>query len=88
MVPPAETKWSDGTTQPRWTLRSILINENQITSLIPCDEMMFLLSQGKLPPGLHESQQFSKVNFVDGREMILVGSPDLINEKLKKILHG
>ena len=87
MVPPSEMKWSSEN-HTTWTLRTVIINESQITSIIPCDEMLFLLANGKLPQGLHDAQQFSKINFSDGREMILVGSPELINEKVKKILHG
>jgi len=87
MVPPSEMKWS-AENPTIWTLRTVIINELQITSIIPCDEMLFLLANGKLPQGLHESQQFSKINFSNGREMIIVGSPELINDKMKKILHG
>tara|TARA_Y100000310_G_C20683069_1_gene817213 strand:+ start:1757 stop:2041 length:285 start_codon:yes stop_codon:yes gene_type:complete len=88
MVPPAELNWSTPDHPNAWTLRTIIVNENQITSITPCDHMLFLLSQGKLPSGLHEAQQFSKINFSDGREIIAVGTPNLINDRVKKVLHG
>ena len=88
MVSPTEVNWSNQGDQKRWTLRTVIINETQITSITPCDQMMFLLAQGKLPDGLHESQQFSKINLIDGREIIVVGPPAVIGEKVRKVLHG
>ena len=47
-----------------------------------------LNANGKLPEGLHEAQQFSKVSFINGKEIIVVGNPDVIGAKAKKVLHG
>jgi hypothetical protein len=55
---------------------------------VPCDEMVFLLSKGRLPTGLHEAQQFSKISFTNGKEIIVVGSPESVQQKVKKVLHG
>lgn len=47
-----------------------------------------LHANGKLPEGLHAAQQFSKVTFTNGKEIVVVGSPDVIGAKAKNILHG
>ena len=53
-----------------------------------CDETAGYHANGKLPDGLHEAQQFSKIIFTNGKEITAVGAPDIINNKMKKILHG
>ena len=47
-----------------------------------------LHANGKLPEGLHEAQQFSKVSLANGKEITVVGSPDMLGQKVKNILHG
>jgi len=41
-----------------------------------------------LPEGLHSAQQFSRVSLANGREIVVVGTPDIIGQKAKKVLHG
>jgi hypothetical protein len=47
-----------------------------------------LHANGKLPEGLHEAQQFSRITFTNGKEIVVIGTPDLIGVKAKKVLHG
>ena len=69
-------------------LREIIVNSAHITSIIPDDLMAGKHVNGKLPEGLHEAQQFSKVSFVNGKEIVVVGSPESVGIKAKKVLHG
>ena len=69
-------------------LREIVVNSSHIISMISDDYYAGLHSSGKLPEGLHEAQQFSKVTFTSGKEIVVVGSPDVIGAKAKNILHG
>ena len=74
MVPPSELSWKNESlsqTDKPWSLRSVMINQSQIISVVPCDEMVFLMSKGRLPTGLHEAQQFSKISFTNGKEIIV-----------------
>ena len=69
-------------------LREIIVNSAHIISMIGDDYHAGLHANGKLPQGLHEAQQFSKVTFTNGNEIVVVGSPDIIGAKAKNILHG
>ena len=69
-------------------LREIVVNSAHITSITPDDSMAGKHANGKLPEGLHEAQQFSKVSFVNGKEIIVVGSLDIVGIKAKNVLHG
>jgi hypothetical protein len=69
-------------------LREIIVNSAHIISMISDDYYAGLHSNNKLPEGLHEAQQFSKVTFTNGKEIVVVGSPDVIGAKAKNILHG
>ena len=59
-------------------LREIIVNSAHIISMISDDYYAGLHSNGKLPEGLHEAQQFSKVTFTNGKEISCV--------ELKRIL--
>jgi len=74
--------------QDQYHLREIIINSAHIISMVADDYHAGLHSNGKLPEGLHEAQQFSKVTFTNGQEIVVVGSPDIIGAKAKNILHG
>jgi hypothetical protein len=69
-------------------LREIVVNSLHIVSMVYDDYHAALHANGRLPEGLHEAQQFSKIMLTNGKEIIAVGSPDTINLKAKKILHG
>jgi len=72
----------------QYHLREIIINSTHIVSMITDNHYSGLHASGKLPEGLHEAQQFSKVTFTNGKEIVVVGSPDVVGGKAKKILHG
>ena len=72
----------------QFNLREIVINSAHVMSMVSDDRCAGLHSSGKLPEGLHAAQQFSKVTFINGEEIIVVGSPDIIGTKAKNVLHG
>tara|TARA_R110002020_G_scaffold294482_3_gene510288 strand:- start:4 stop:258 length:255 start_codon:yes stop_codon:yes gene_type:complete len=71
-----------------YNLREIIINSAHIISMVSDDFSAGLHANGKLPEGLHEAQQFSRVTFTNGKEITVVGSPELIGTKAKKVIHG
>jgi len=71
-----------------FNLREIVINSAHILSMVGDEECAGLHAKGKLPEGLHEAQQFSKITLTNGKEITVVGNPDLIGTKAKNVLHG
>lgn len=71
-----------------YNLREVIINSAHIVSIVADDYHAGLHANGKLPEGLHEAQQFSKVTFTNGSQMVVVGSPDITGQKTKNVLHG
>jgi len=72
-------------------LREVSVNPNHIVSVSPSDEFVILLHQEKLPIGLDRNHEFVEVYFSNGRKIITVGTPKIINEKIKtakKLLFG
>ena len=72
----------------KYNLRETVVNSAHITSIIPDDSMAAINARGNLPEGLHDAQQFSKITFTNGKEITVVGSPDIIGTKAKNVLHG
>ena len=72
----------------QYNLREIIINSDHIISVVADDFSAGLHANGKLPEGLHAAQKFSKVSLVNGKEIVVVGTPDMIGAKAKKVLHG
>jgi len=72
----------------QYHLQEIIVNSSQIVSIKPDDHMAGAHAKGNLPAGLHEAQQFSKVTFTNGKEIVAVGTPEMIGKKTKKVLHG
>ena len=72
----------------QYNLREIIVNSAHVLSMVADDYHAGLHAGGKLPEGLHGAQQFSKVTFTNGQQIVVVGSPDVVGTKLKKILHG
>jgi hypothetical protein len=72
----------------QYNLREIVINSAHIISMVSDDFSAGLHASGKLPEGLHSGQQFSRISLVDGKEIVVVGTPDIIGQKAKKVLHG
>ena len=75
-------------TGDQYNLREIVINSAHIISMVSDDFSAGLHANGKLPEGLHSAQQFSRVSLVNGKEIVVVGTPDIIGAKAKNILHG
>ena len=75
-------------TAGQFNLREIVVNSHHILSMVADDQCAGLHAKGKLPEGLHPAQQFSKVTFTNGKEIIVIGTPDVIGRKAKKILHS
>lgn len=69
-------------------LREIIINAAHIMSVVSDTQSAGLHANGLLPEGLHEAQQFSKITFTNGKQITVVGSPDVVGQKAKNILHG
>ena len=71
-----------------FNLREIILNSSQIVSMVADEQCAGLHANGKLPEGLHQAQQFSRVSLTNGKEITVVGSPDMLGQKVKKVLHG
>ena len=61
---------------------------SHVISITPDVDAAALHANGKLPTGLHPAQQFSKVVLADGRSMRVVGNPNMVGDKAKKLLFG
>ena len=71
-----------------YNLREIVVNSSHIISMTADENVAGLHANGKLPEGLHQAQQFSRVSLANGREITVVGSPDVLGQKVKNVLHG
>ena len=72
-------------------LREATVNPNHIVSMNSSEEHILLHTQNKLPTGLHDAQEFVKISFSNGKSIVAIGSPQIINEKIKtakKLLLG
>ena len=72
-------------------LREATVNPNHIVSMTPSEEHILLHTQNKLPTGLNDAQEFVKISFSNGKNLVAIGSPQIINEKIntaKKLLLG
>jgi len=72
-------------------LREISVNPNHIISIRDSDKFIILLAQNQLPKGLNNNHQFIEVSLSSGNSIIAVGTPQIINEKIKsakKLLLG
>jgi len=72
-------------------LRDVSVNPNHIVSINPSDKFIILLHQNKLPEGLDQNHEFIEISLLNGKTIITVGTPQIINEKIntaKKLLLG
>ena len=74
--------------QDHYHLRELIVNSTHIISISSDIHAAALHANGKLPEGLHDAQQFSKIMLTSGKEIIVVGNPDVVGKKAKNILHG
>ncbi len=69
-----------------YTLREITINPQHVICLREDSTMPSRLTEGRLPEGMDSRQRFTKVILDKGQsglELVVVGSPTQISEKLK-----
>ena len=82
------------TTQQDYTLREVFVNPEHVVMVRADPRMRTLNEQGALPGGLKEEHEFSKLTINRGHtgtEMVVVGSPHLIEDKLntqQQLLRG
>ena len=72
-------------------LRDVSVNPAHIVSANPSDKFIMLLHQNKLPEGLDQHHEFVEISLLNGKTIIAVGTPQIINEKInaaKKLLLG
>jgi len=70
-----------------YTLREVYINPKHVVSLREDDSIKKKLNEGTLPAGLDDSHRFTRLVLDKGRtgaELIIVGEPKTIQEKMKE----
>tara|TARA_B100000424_G_C22814280_1_gene435910 strand:+ start:330 stop:641 length:312 start_codon:yes stop_codon:yes gene_type:complete len=75
---------TEGTGQ-RFTLSEIYINPSHVVCIREDSSTVRFLNEGLLPDGLDDRQRFTRLHLNRGQgglELIVVGSPDSIGEKL------
>lgn len=72
----------------QYHLREIVVNSAHIMTMVADPRTAGLHASGLLPEGLHDAQQFSRVTFTNGKQITVIGTPELIGQKAKNILHG
>ena len=83
------------TTNQQYSIREVFVNPEHVVMIREEARMRMLNEQGALPEGLKEEHEFSKLTINRGHtctEIVVVGSPDLIEDKLntqrKQLLRG
>jgi hypothetical protein len=73
-----------------YTLREVFVNPDQVTMLRENTFIKGLLPEGKLPSELDERVDFTSIHLNTGVSLIVVGSPTVIETKLrsKQLLKG
>ncbi len=67
-----------------WSLRETEINPLHVVKITGDSQMDLYLHRGYLPKDLNEAQTFTRISFVTGPNIIVVGSLNYISEKLNK----
>ena len=69
------------------SIREVYINPNFIASMTPDYSMLTLLHEGKLPEGLDQNQQFTRIVLSDGRtQHVVLGEINIVQSKLSPTL--
>tara|TARA_Y100001938_G_C7948392_1_gene357962 strand:- start:126 stop:380 length:255 start_codon:yes stop_codon:yes gene_type:complete len=71
-----------------FNLKEIVVNSVHILTIEADTQMAGLHANGRLPEGLHGAQQFSKVSLSNGKQLTVIGTPAMIGQKAKNVLHG
>ena len=72
-------------TTKTYSLREVFVNPDFVVSLVPDTNTKRLLSEGRLPDGIHNSAEFTRIAIhkgASGQEMVVVGSVRDIRKKL------
>jgi hypothetical protein len=67
-------------------LREVFINPTSVCMIMSDSSLKTKLTEGTLPDGLDPRVEFSKVSINDGshgRSLIVIGTPDMIESKMK-----
>ena len=82
------------TTTNRYSLREVMVDSNHVVAVRVDPSMASALYEGRINDGLNPQTQFSRLYVGGGQyglNLLIVGSPDLIQEKLhsyKAVLKG
>lgn len=86
---------ASNSSKQRYTLREVYINSNHVVSLREETSFKQKLLEGVMPDNLDNRQEFTRLTLNKGQiglDLIVVGTPTLIEKKLnemkKEILHG
>jgi hypothetical protein len=71
-----------------FSLRELVVNSMHILTIEDDNNMAGLHANGRLPEGLHQAQKFSVVSLSNGHRITVVGTPDMLGQKAKNVLHG
>lgn len=83
--------YSSRTGSSGYTLKEVFVNPKDVRLLRECEAMPTALREGKLPDGLDERTDFTKITLSTNVTLTVVGSPAIIESKLKstrKLLRG
>lgn len=75
------------TTNKLYTLREIFVNPEHVVMIREEKRMRELNETGKVASGLDKTHQFSKLTInrgQSGTEIVVVGSPEIVESRLKK----
>ena len=72
-------------TSKTYSLREVFVNPEFVVSLVPDINTKRLLSEGRLPEGMDDSMEFTRVTVhkgASGLEMVVVGDASSVRSKL------
>ena len=72
-------------TTKTYSLREVFVNPEFVVSLVPDTNTKRLLNEGRLPDGINEQAEFTRVvvhKGASGQELVVVGNPSDIRAKL------
>ncbi len=72
-------------TSKTYSLREVFVNPEFVVSLVPDGHTQRLLKEGRLPDGLTENIEFTRVTIhkgASGMEMVVIGDTNAVRSKL------
>jgi len=82
------------TTQQKYTLQEVFVNPEHVVMIREEARMKQLNEEGRLPKNLNQNHKFTRLTINRGQtgtDIVVVGSPDIIEENLnknRKLLRG